>query len=87
MIHDLIDIDAFEYAFISKEIAQKVCHKLKLISMSLSRFKRVFNFEETKIKLIIHQILFKMILQNHSEFFVSLFIIKIEQHSLILSKF
>ena len=87
MIHDLIDIDAFEYAFISEEIAQRICHKLELISVSLSRFKKVFNFEETKIKSIIHQILFKMTIQNHSEFFVSLFIIRIEQHSLILKKF
>ena len=86
MIHDLINIDAFEYAFISDEIAQKVCHKLELISMSLSRSKRVFNFEETKIKFIIHQILFKMIMQNYLEFFALLFIIKIEQHSLILDK-
>ena len=86
MIHDLIDIDASEYAFINEEIAQKVCHKLELISMSLSRSKRVFNFEETKIKSITHQILFKMIIQNHSEFFAFLFIIRIEQHSLILNK-
>ena len=87
MIHDLIDIDASEYAFISEEIAQRVCHKLELTSVSLSRSKRVFNFEETEIKFIIHQILFKMTIQNHSEFFVSLFIIRIGQHSLILEKF
>ena len=87
MIHDLIDIDASEYAFINEEIAQKVCHKLELTSMSLFRLKRVFNFEKTKIKFITHQILFKMILQNHSEFFASLFIIRIKQHSLILDKF
>ena len=86
MIHDLIDTDAFEYAFINEEIAQKVCHKLKLISMSLFRLKRIFNFEKTEIKFITHQILFKMILQNHSKFFASLFIIRIEQHSLILDK-
>ena len=87
MIHNLIDIDASEYVFISEEIAQKVCHKLELISMSLFRLKRILNFEETEIKFIIHQILLKMILQNHSELFASLFIIKIKQHSLILNKF
>ena len=86
MIHDLIDIDAFEYAFISEKIAQKVCHKLELISIFLSKLKRILNFEKTEIKSIIHQILFKMTIQNHSKFFVFLFIIRIEQHSLILNK-
>ena len=87
MIHDLIDIDASEYVFISEEIAQKICHKLDLISVFLIRFKKVFNFEEIEIKFIIHQILLKMILQNHSKLFVSLFIIRIKQYSLILKKF
>jgi hypothetical protein len=87
MIRDLIDIDVFEYAFINEKIAQKICHKLKLISMFLFRFKRIFNFEKIKIKFIIHQILFKLILQNHSKIFAFLFIIKIKQHSLILNKF
>ena len=64
-----------------------VCHKLKLISVFLSRFKKIFNFEKIKIKSIIHQILFKMTIQNYSKIFVSLFIIKIKQHSLILKKF
>ena len=86
MIHDLIDIDVFEYAFISEKTAQKVCHKLELTSAFLSRLKRILNFEETEIKFIIHQILLKMTIQNHSEFFASLFIIRIEQHSLILDK-
>ena len=86
MIHDLIDIDAFEYAFINEKTAQKVCHKLELISISLSRFKRIFNFEKTKIKSITHQILLKMTIQNHSKLFASLFIIRIKQHSLILNK-
>ena len=62
MIHDLIDIDVSDYAFINEEIAQKVCHKLKSIFVFLARFKRILNFERTKIKSIIHQILFKMIL-------------------------
>ena len=77
MIHDLIDIDVFDYVFINEEIAQKVCHKLKLIFVSLARFKRILNFEKTKIKFIIHQILSKMILQNHFKFSISLSIIKI----------
>ena len=87
MIHDLIDIDVSDYAFINEEIAQKICHKLKLTLVSLARFKRVLNFEKTKIKSITHQILLKMILQNHFEFSTFLFIIKINQHSLILDKF
>ena len=87
MIHDLIDIDIFDYAFINEEIAQKVCHKLELIFVILARLKRILNFERTKIKNIIHQILLKMILQNHFEFSIFLFIIKINQHSFILDKF
>ena len=86
MIHNLIDIDVSEYAFISEKTAQKVCHKLELVSISLSRFKKILNFEETEIKSITHQILLKMTIQNHSEFFASLFIIRIKQHSLILDK-
>ena len=87
MIHDLIDIDVSDYAFINEEIAQKVCHKLKLILVFLARFKKILNFERTKIKSITHQILLKMILQNHFEFSIFLFIIKINQHSFILDKF
>ena len=87
MIHDLIDINVFDYVFINEKIAQKICHKLKLIFVFLTRFKRILNFEKTKIKFIIHQTLSKMILQNHFELSISFFIIKINQHSFILNKF
>ena len=86
MIYNLIDIDVFKYIFINEKIAQRICHKLKLILLFLFRFKKSFNFEKTKIKFIIYQILFKMTIQNHSKFFVLFFIIKTKQHSLILKK-
>ena len=53
----------------------------------LSRSKFVNKFDNRENKFIIHVIYFTLIVQNHSKIIIFMFIIKIEIHSLILSKF
>ena len=85
-LQTLMNTDVTEYAFIDEKIAQLVCETLQITSVMLSRSKLVNEFDDRKIKLIIHVIYFTLIVQNHSEIIIFMFIIKIEIHSLILSK-
>ena len=83
----LVNTDVTEYAFIDEKIAQLVCETLQITLVMLSRSKLVNEFDDRKTKLIIHVIYFTLIVQNHSKIITFMFIIKIEVHSLILSKF
>ena len=82
----LMNTNVIEYAFIDEKIAQLVCETLQITFVMLSQSKLVNEFDDRKTKLIIHVIYFTLIVQNHSEIIIFMFIIKIETHSLILSK-
>ena len=64
-MHELININVFDYVFINNEIAQKICDKFQIFFVRLFKFKKVFDFDDRKIQSIIHQILIKIILLNH----------------------
>ena len=83
----LMNTNIIEYVFIDEKTAQLICKTFQIISVMLSRSKLVSEFDDRKIKFIIHVIYFTFMMQNHSKIIIFMFIIKIEIHSLILNKF
>jgi hypothetical protein len=86
-IKAMINNDCINYSFIDIVIAQKVCDSLRINFLKLNKLRRMKNYDERKNKDIIHVIYSLMIIQNHIENSTSMMIIKLDQHSIILSKF
>ena len=82
----LINIDAIDYAFINREIAQLVCNMLSMKSVSLLKSKFLFEFDDRYVSSIIHVIYFKLTIKLHFELIVFLLIIDLNNHSIILEK-
>ena len=82
----LIDIDATDYAFIDREIAQLVCNMLNMKSISLLKSKSLIEFDDRQTSSIIHVIYFKLTIELHFDLIVLLFIIDLNSHSIILKK-
>jgi hypothetical protein len=82
----MIDIDVIEYAFIDESIAQSLCEILKIESVQLIKKRLVRVYDERKDQVITHVIYSKMIIQEHTESFISMLIIRLEQQTLILEK-
>ena len=82
----LIDIDATDYAFIDREIAQLVCNMLNMKSVSLLKSKFLIEFDNHHVSSIIHVIYFKLTIELHFELIVFLLIIDFDNHSIILEK-
>ena len=82
----LIDIDATDYAFIDREIAQLVCNMLNMKSVSLLKSKSLIEFDDRHASSITHVIYFKLTIELHFELIVFLLIIDLDSHSIILEK-
>ena len=82
----LIDIDATDYAFIDREIAQLVCNMLSMKFVSLLKSKLLIEFDDRHISSIIHVIYFKLTIELYFELIVLLLIIDFDSHSIILEK-
>ena len=82
----LINIDAIDYAFIDREIAQLVCNMLNMKFVSLLKSKSLIEFDDRHVSSIIHVIYFKLTIDLHFELIVSLLIIDLNNHSIILEK-
>ena len=82
----LIDIDAIDYAFIDREIAQFVCNMLNIKFVSLLKSKSLIEFDDRHVSSIIHVIYFKLTIELHFELIVLLLIIDFDNHSIILKK-
>ena len=82
----LIDIDAIDYAFIDREIAQLVCNMLSMKFVSLLKSKSFIEFDDRHISSIIHVIYFKLTIRLHFELIASLLIIDLSNYSIILKK-
>jgi hypothetical protein len=87
IIKAMINNDCTDYSFIDTDIAQQVCEALKISLLKLNKFREVKNYDERRSKNITHAIYSFMIIQNHIESSTSMMIIKLDQHSIILSKF
>ena len=82
----LIDIDAIDYAFIDREIAQLVCNMLSMKSISLLKSKFLIEFDDRHASSIIYVIYFKLTIKLHFELIALLLIIDLDSHSIILEK-
>ena len=83
----LLDIDVIDYVFINKKIAYLVCQKLNIVFIRLLHSRYIRYFNEKNVKSIIHVIYLTLTMQNHKKITIFLFIIKINEHFLILNLF
>ena len=83
----LIDIEAADYSFIDKLIAQNVCNHLQIKSLSLIKLKSIRRFDDHYAKkLITHTIYSNLTVQDHMKRFVFMLITQLNQHQMILEK-
>jgi hypothetical protein len=87
IIKAMINNDCIDYSFIDIDIAQQVYEALEISLLKLNKFREVKNYDEKRNKDITHAIYSLMIIQNHTENSISMMITKLDQHSIILSKF
>ncbi len=86
-LHALIDSDSIIYMIIHFNLVNKVCKKLKIQSISLTKEKLIKDYDEKIFKKIItHKILFNLIIKSHKKLIISMLIADINHHEVILSK-
>jgi len=86
-LHSLINSDSIIYMIIHFNLVNKVCEKLKIQFISLTKEKLIKYYDENIFKKIItHKILFNLIIESHKKLTVSMLIVDINHHKVILSK-
>ncbi len=87
-LHSLIDSDSVIYMIIHSNLVNKVCEKLRIQFISLTKEKLIKDYDE-KIskKIITHKILLNLIIKSYKKLTVSMLIADIDHHEVILSKF
>ena len=83
----LFDINIIDYVFINEKIARLVCQKLKIVFIRFSYSWYIRCFNEKNVKSIIYVIYSILTMQNYKKITIFLFIIKINERSLILELF
>ncbi len=74
----MINNDCIEYFFIKINIVHKVCESLSINLLKLNKSREVKKYDEKKNKNITHVIYSLMTIQNHTESFISMMIIKLD---------
>ncbi len=83
----LIDSDSVIYMIIHSNLVDKVCEKLRIQSISLTKEKLIRDYnEKISKKMITHKILLNLIIESHKKLTVSMLITDIDHHEVILSK-
>jgi hypothetical protein len=82
----MIDNDCTEYSFIDTNIAHEMCEALEINPLKLNKPREVKNYDGRRDKNITHAIYPPMTIQDHTESFTSMMIIKLGQHPIILGK-
>jgi len=86
-LRSLIDSDSVIYMIIHSNLVNKVCEKLKIQSISLTKEKLIRDYDEKIFKKIItYKILLNLIIESHKKLIVSMLIADIDHHEVILSK-
>ncbi len=68
-------------------LVNKICEKLRIQSISLTKEKLIRDYDEKIFKKIItYKILFNLIIKSHKKLTVSMLIVDIDHHEVILSK-
>jgi len=84
----LIDSDFVIYTLIHDKLVNKVCKKLEIQSILLTKEKLIWDYDEKLFKKVItHKILLNLIIESHKKLTVSMLIADINHHEAILSKF
>ena len=83
----LFDSKTQEYAFVNEKIVKDICEAFQIIVVSLSYVMHFNKFDDFKVKFVTYVILSALTIQNYNELSISMFIIKIENHFIILNKF
>jgi len=83
----LINNDSVIYMIIHSNLFDKVCEKLKIQFISLTKEKLIRDYDEKIFKKIItHKILLNLIIKSHKKLIISMLIVDINYHEVILSK-
>ncbi len=86
-LRSLIDSDSVVYMIIHSNLVNKICEKLKIQFISLTKEKLIRDYDEKIFKKIItHKILFNLIIKSHKKLIISMLIVDIDHHEVILSK-
>ena len=86
-LHLLINSDSVIYMIIHFNLVNKVCKKLKIQFILLTKEKLIRNYDKKIFKkTITHKILFNLIIENHKKLILSMLIVDINHHEVILSK-
>jgi len=86
-LHSLIDSDSVVYMIIHFNLVNKVCKKLRIQSISLTKEKLIKDYDEKIFKKIItYKILLNLIIKSHKKLIVSMLIADIDHHEVILNK-
>ncbi len=86
-LRSLINSDSVVYTIIHFNLVDKVCEKLKIQSISLTKKKLIRDYDEKIFKkTITHKILLNLIIESHKKLTVSMLIADINHHEVILSK-
>jgi len=87
-LHSLINSDSVAHMLIHVNLVNRVCKKLEIQFISLTKEKLIRDYDE-KIskKIITHKILFNLIIESHKKLTVSMLIADIDHHEVILDKF
>jgi len=87
-LHSLINSDSVAHTLIHTNLVNRVCEKLEIQSISLTKEKLIRDYDEKIFKKIItHKILFNLIIESHKKLTISMLIADIDHHEVILSKF
>ncbi len=86
-LRSLINSDSIIYMIIHFNLVNKVCKKLKIQFISLTKEKLIKDYDKKIFKkIIIHKILFNLIIESHKKLTVSMLIVDINHYEVILSK-
>jgi len=86
-LHSLINSNSVIYMIIHFNLVDKVCKKLRIQFISLTKEKLIKDYNEKIFKkTITYKILLNLIIESHKKLTVSMLIVDIDHHEVILSK-
>ncbi len=86
-LHSLIDSDSITHMLIHINLVNRLCKKLEIQFISLTKEKLIRDYDEKIFrKIITHKILLNLIIKSHKKLTVSMLIADIDHHEVILSK-
>jgi len=86
-LRSLINSDSVAHMLIHVNLVNRVCKRLEIQSISLTKEKLIRDYDKKIFKkIIIHKILFNLIIESNKKLTVSMLIADIDHHEVILSK-